>query len=423
MTAFIMQKQETRWQFNLSRTKKTSPNGNEQLPANKQKGKKVCTCCHKNKNLTEYYLSYSPMYSLDCRVPVCKECCKSSALNEDGTINYGKLKELLMHIDKPMYWDQLSSSYESVKKENSYVSDEEVEMHGYDVLSKYFTLIATRQDRAKSWSDAEKEGFIHTNTNRSKFELENIRRKYSQLFDDGVGKNNFSQNENPFTHVPLSNAINWTDQDLQNKQYAIDVLGYDPFEEYPEEGRKFLFNQLSPYLEDDSTVDDAYKLSQILQIIKNNYQIDICDRKMSQQDPLKDAKSIKTLSDIKNKLVASNDKIAKENEISVKNRSNKDAGKSTLTYLMRELREKDFDKAEADYYDQLRSAGTQWAIDMSIKSIKENGLFDENDKKEIYEMQLDLIRSLNQEVDDLKEKVRLLILENDKLKAEIENGL
>ncbi len=123
------------------------------------------------------------------------------------------------------------------------------------------------------------------------------------------------------------------------------------------------------------------------------------------------------MSDIKNKLVQSNDKIAKENEISVKNRSNKDAGKSTLTYLMRDLREKDFDKAEADYYDQLRGAGSQWATDMSIKAIKENGIFDENDKKEIYEMQLDMIASLNKEVDELKEKIRVLTLENDKLKA------
>lgn len=395
--------------------------GKNSLPANKQKGKKVCTCCHENKNLTAFYLSYSPMYSLDQRVPICKECCKSISLNKDGSINYLKLKELLMQLDKPMYWDQLSSAYESVKKENSYLSDKEADLHGYDILSKYFTLIAMRQDRAKSWGDAEREGYIHTNTNRPKIELDNIRRKYSVLFSEASNTEITTQNQTlPFQS---QSTVKWTDQDLQNKQYAIDVVGYDPFEEYPEEGRKFLFNQLSPYLEDDSNVDDTYKLSQILQIIKNNYQIDICDKKMSQLDPLKDAKSIQTLSDIKNKLVASNDKIAKENEISVKNRSNKDAGKSTLTYLMRELREMDFEKAEADYYDQLRSAGTQWAIDMSTKSIKENGLFDENDKKEIYEMQLDLIRSLNQEVDDLKEQVRLLILENDKLKSEIDNGL
>ena len=384
-------------------------------PANKQKGRKICSCCHTEKNLTEYYLSYSPLYSLDQRVPVCKDCCKTSVLNDDGTINYKKFKQLLRNIDKPLYYDLIWSSEESIKRENGYLNDEEIEHHGKDILQKYFTLIVMRQDRARSYSDSENEGFIHQNTNRSLEERKKIVAKYRPLFES-EDANNYVSKSNPISS-DTDKQVKWSEQDKQNKQYAIDVVGYDPFEEYPEEGRKFLFNQLSPYLEDDSNADDAYKLSQILQIIKNNYQIDICDKKMSQLDPLKDAESIKTLSDIKNKLVQSNDKIAKENEISVKNRSNKEAGKSTLTYLMRDLREKDFDKAEADYYDQLRGVGSQWAADMSMKAIKENGIFDENDKKEIYEMQLDMINSLNKQIDDLKEQVRLLIIENDRLKA------
>lgn len=399
----------------MQRTK-TKSSGNKPLPANQQKGKKVCTCCHDEKNLTDFYYSSSPMYSLDERIPVCKECCKTSVLAEDGRIDFDKFKDLLRNIDKPLYFDLLFSSEESVKKENSYLSDEEVSLHGYEILQKYFTLVAMRQDRAKSYSDAEKEGFIHQNSNRTKKEKDEILNRYSHLINQCV-QNNKTSHRVQSTIKQDEKLIIWSDQDKQNKQYTIEVVGYDPFEEYPEEGRKFLFNQLSPYLEDDSNADDAYKLSQILQIIKNNYQIDICDKKMSQLDPLKDAESIKTLSDIKNKLVQSNDKIAKENEISVKNRSNKDAGKSTLTYLMRDLREKDFDKAEADYYDQLRGVGSQWATGMSIKAIKENGIFDENDKKEVYEMQLDMIAALNKEVDELKEKIRILTLENDRLKA------
>lgn len=388
--------------------------GNKPLPANQQKGKKICTCCHKEKNLIDFYLSYSPMYSLEKRIPICKECCKTSVLNTNGEINFIKLKELLRNIDKPLYFDILYSSEESVKTENSYLSDEEVRLHGKEILQKYFTLIVLRQDRAKSYSDSEKEGFMHQNTNRTKKKREDIFKKYSGLIEECPQNNMHLQKE----QIKIKNThVVWSQKDKQNMRYAIDVVGYDPFEEYPEDGRKFLFNQLSPYLEDDSNTEDAYKLSQILQIIKNNYQIDICDKKMSQLDPIKDSESIKTLSDIKNKLVQSNDKIAKENEISVKNRSNKDAGKSTLTYLMRDLREKDFDKAEADYYDQLRSVGTQWAADMSIKAIKANGIFDESDKKEIYEMQLDMISSLNKKIDELKEKIRILTLENDRLKA------
>lgn len=187
---------------------------------------------------------------------------------------------------------------------------------------------------------------------------------------------------------------------------------------YPEEDRRFLFNQLSPYLEDDDVADDAFKLSQILQIVDNNKQIRQCDVKIANLDPVKDATNIKTLNNIKKDLVASNDKIAKENEISVKNRSNKDVGKSTLTYLMRDLRNKDFDRAEADYYDQLKSVGTQWAVDVSQKALLDHCLFDENDKKEVYETQLKLIESLNRELDDKKEQVRQLLIENEELKKQ-----
>ena len=396
---------------------RTKSNGNKPLPANEQKGKKTCSCCHETKNLTEYYLSYSPLYSLDQRVPVCKDCCKTSVLNDDGTINYKKFKQLLRNIDKPLYYDLIWSSEESIKRENGYLNDEEIEHHGKDILQKYFTLVVMRQDKARSYSDSENEGFIHQNTNRSLDERKKIVAKYRPLFES-EDANNYVSKSNPI-YSDTDKQVKWSEQDLQNKKYAIEVIGYDPFEDYPDENRKFLFNSLSPYLEDDDNVEDAYKLSQILQIIKNNFQIDTCDKKMSQLDPLRDSDSIKTLSDIKNKLVQSNDKIAKENEISVKNRSNKDAGKSTLTYLMRDLREKDFDKAEADYYDQLKSVGTRWAVEISQKAMLDHCIFDENDKKEIYETQLKMIDELNQELDDKKEEIRLLLIKIDELNKEI----
>ena len=70
-----------------------------------------------------------------------------------------------------------------MKKENSYLSDEEVSLHGYEILQKYFTLVAMRQDKAKSYSDAEKEGFIHQNSNRTKKEKDEILNRYSHLIN------------------------------------------------------------------------------------------------------------------------------------------------------------------------------------------------------------------------------------------------
>lgn len=93
---------------------------------------------------------------------------------------------------------------------------------------------------------------------------------------------------------------------------------------------------------------------------------------------------------------------------------------------MRDLRNKDFDKAEADYYDQLRGEGTQWAISISQKAMLDHCLFDENDKREIYENQLTLIDDLYKQLDDKKEEVRKLLIEKDKLTEELsalkENG-
>lgn len=172
----------------MPRTKSKS-SGNKPLPANQQKGKKVCTCCHEEKNLTDFYYSSSPMYSLDERIPVCKECCKTSVLSEDGRINFDKFKDLLRNIDKPLYFDLLFSSEESVKKENSYLSNEEVSLHGYEILQKYFTLVAMRQDKAKSYSDAEKEGFIHQNSNRTKKEKDEILNRYSHLINQCLQNN------------------------------------------------------------------------------------------------------------------------------------------------------------------------------------------------------------------------------------------
>ena len=103
------------------------------------------------------------------------------------------------------------------------------------------------------------------------------------------------------------------------------------------------------------------------------------------------------------------DKIAKENEISIKNRSNKAKGTGTLTYLMRDLRSKDIKQIEEDYYAQLKSAGTQWAADMSVRALMTNANFDENDTLDIRNKRAALIDSQYAEIDDLKEKNRRLM--------------
>ena len=200
---------------------------------------------------------------------------------------------------------------------------------------------------------------------------------------------------------------NWTSAEKKNRDDIIRIVGYDPFEGYKIEDRRYLFGELIKYFDDD-TGDDTYKLSQVIQIVNNNNQIRQYDLLIAHLDPIEQSQSIQELNSLKKDLVSSNDRIAKENEISVKNRSNKQVGRGTLTYLMRDMREKGFSEIAANYYNQLRSEGTQWAADMSIKAMMQNTMFDENDKQEIFEYQRQKLMELQKEVDDLKEENRLL---------------
>jgi len=212
--------------------------------------------------------------------------------------------------------------------------------------------------------------------------------------------------------VEIEKELKWTPEELRNRDEVIEIIGYDPFEGYLNNDRKFLFSELIKYFDEDIS-DDTYKLSQVIQIVNNNNQIRRYDLLISSLNPLGNNNEIKSLNGLKKDLVSSNDKMAKENEISVKNRSNKEIGKSTLTYLMRDLREKNFEKVEVDYYDQLRSEGTLWAIEMSNRAIKQNGMFDENDKQELFDIQKNLIENLQKKLDDEMEKNRLLNIQLD----------
>lgn len=198
-----------------------------------------------------------------------------------------------------------------------------------------------------------------------------------------------------------------TQSQIAARDTVISVMGTDPFSAYSKKDRMFLYGEMIKYF-DDRIADDPYKLSQIAQIVLNNLQIHRYDMLLVDLDPINDTQKIVDINKIKSMLVQSNDKIAKENEISVRNRSDKEAGKGTLSALMKKLNEQGFTEAEANYYDQLLSEGTQWAINESFKALQQNSFFDENDKQEIFLTQKKLIEDLQKQVDKVTEENRRL---------------
>lgn len=339
---------------------------------NTAKTSKCVSCGHEYPNAQNHFLKipYSSLWANnDNYCPICVKCLNEKF--EEYRKLYDEVTAVIIichYIDVPFYY----SIYDNIKKKNNTF----------------------------------KIGLYTRTMNGSQYKNKSFATSLIEKQDIGIDPKDYE----------ITKEIKWSKEEQQNRDDAISIIGYDPFEGYPENDRRFLFNDLIKYFDDD-IADDTFKLSMIIQIVNNNHQIWRINVLISTLDPIKDATEIKELNRQKNDLVTANDKIAKENEISVKNRSNKDVGKSTLTYLMKDLRQKNFKEAEENFYDQLRSIGSQWAIDMSNKSIKENAMFDENDKEEILQTQREIIQSIQAQLDDTEEKNRLLQIEIEKLKA------
>lgn len=196
----------------MPRTKKDTVG---KKPANEQKGEKICNFCHEKKKMTSFYISKSPLYSVDERVPVCKECMINASLNEDGTINELELNKILKKVDKPYYKDLIESSIQSFMREHSYVEEDKVPYYGKEILQKYFTLIAMRQDRDKSYEDSEKEGFVHRTSNTPKSTKERIAQKYADITENKTGDN-----------IRKNDEIVHTEEDIfEVDQEMIDMFG------------------------------------------------------------------------------------------------------------------------------------------------------------------------------------------------------
>ena len=137
--------------------------GCDKLATKKETKKKVCSSCGRELPLnTGFYSSKSPMFAVDGKINICKECFISSALNEEtNEVDEVKLKNLLRRTDFPYYRDNLQSATLQYSKEHGYVSDEDVKYHGDDIIKLYMKNVnSLRQLSTKTFEDSEKDGFI-----------------------------------------------------------------------------------------------------------------------------------------------------------------------------------------------------------------------------------------------------------------------
>lgn len=328
--------------------------------------KKTCASCGKTKKAMDFYMSSNPRIHIDNRVPYCKECVKILSYNKDGSIDIEKFKDVLMVLDKPFLQDLFNSSISECEKIGS-----------KDYIGKYMKSVA-------------------------------LNHKFL-TFKDGEVKTT-----SPITErdIDSDNEIVFTKNDEKNKNDVFRMLGYDPFETENEQDKSYLYNKLIDFL-DESTLEDSFKLSAVIEIVKSFNQIEKINHALS--FATKDVKAIagnvggiKSLFDAKEKILKSVLGLAKDNGISVNHNNNKSKGGNTLNGIVKKLTEIGLSTAELNLFDLETCEAMKQIADLSNKSILDQLMLDENDHVEMIAEQNEIIRKLDNKVIALEEENRLL---------------
>lgn len=386
-------------------TKRKSPS------MNAQKGKKKCTCCHNEKKLTDFYASYSSLFSIDKRVPICKECVYKLCTDEEtGEIDIEKMKNTLRSIDKPMYLDLLASSCEQFKHRYGFVDDEDVIKYSDKVLGIYFKNIMLPQDRYKGFAESEKEGFYHKTSPIPMTAKAKVLSKYTDL--------KTAQQE---TEEKKKTSL--SKKDRQNMKYVISMVGYDPFDNLglSDEDRRYCYNTMSGYCDIPGVSEDGHKMQSVIEMTILYSQCRRINEEINSEltkSEIDDTR-VSQLTKSKSTLISSINSIAKDNNISSNYNKQSRQGQDSISSMIKEMEENDFENIKVNLFDIKTAEAFRQIDEISNKNIANQLMLDNNDYTDIIREQREKIKAYESQIDELTEENRqlqnkVIVLENTK---------
>lgn len=361
-----------------------------------------CSFCGKVKLMSKdnFYASTDPMMSTGF-CPVCKDCIKKIARRIDKNgVEHGATKasvmKALQYLDKPFLnkiWD--SSYFETERLKEGGPKNQ------VDIWGNYIKNIQMKQYNDIHWEDGDV-----------------FRQPVPTGIMDAALPSSLEEEE--FEKQRQREKDEMTESE-SNRQYIINNIGYDPFEDYPRANEKpKLYNKLVSFMDEDAK-DDPMKMMAIIEIVKTYNQIEKINQSIDEytSDPANFSKNIATvdkLSATKDKLNRSAIALAKDNGISVNNNNNKSKGANTLAGKIKILKEIGFRDAEINAFDYETCEGMRQVAELSEKARHLQIGYDENIAQEIKDIKVELVESLTKERDAALESMRLLLVENTDLK-------
>lgn len=203
----------------------------------------------------------------------------------------------------------------------------------------------------------------------------------------------------------------WSAGDHRNKQYILQTLGYDCFDDetYTSEDRRFLYNTMSGYLSDD-VLEDPHKIQAVINMCKTYLQLAqinmLINRQMKSIDP--DMAVIKRMADTKTGLQHSINEIAKENAISAIGSGKKNKSTTALTAIMKEMLDNGIDEAKANVVSAKMVSTYQTIASVNAKGLVEELQFTGDEYAKMVAEQSVIIRDSDQKIMELEEENRLL---------------
>ncbi len=249
--------------------------------------------------------------------------------------------------------------------------------------------------------------------NGTQYKAKNFTTALMEIVNNGLKGSQIIQEEK---------EIKWSAPDLKNKNYVLQSIGYDCFddESYSNANRKFLFNTLADYLTDD-VLEDSHKLQCVISMVKTTFQVENIDKMINSElkKGVIDYTLLDKLTAVKDKLSRNINNTANENGISAKSSGKTSKGANALTNIMKEMQENGFEEIKINLVNAKMSASYQEIAKANAKALIEELNLTSDEYAQRLAEQSEILGNQQTNIENLEEINRKLKMEIKLLK---ENG-
>ena len=187
-----------------------------------------------------------------------------------------------------------------------------------------------------------------------------------------------------------------TEEDKQNRNDIKKAFGYDPFETKPISQKSMLYRSLNQMV-DPTLNNDLVRQRAAIEIVTNYEEIDrldvaIAKLSLTPDDIVKNAKDLETLRKMKSDVNKNISMLCKDHGLSAKYANSKSRGAGTLSGIMRDMEDNDYDEGVVNLYDIETSTSIQQCSDISAKSVSAQLKLSDSDYAEMVEEQAIVVR-------------------------------